>query len=208
MALTAHLGGVLGASGFALVATGCVFLQSQQAGPAWPMAAGTSVSGERMAPALQPDLEVKADLGAQPIPVREIEAMPVSIAEPAGGAIETAQLTARPQPPEPSAPAQPATFIVKFNNDAVIDDVIATWRRDRPAAKAMFADWAKGDPLFSNMDVVSCSYSGELILETLVPAGPDQARIQVRNLVEAIRGHGAVRYADPDFTAQPGGIGE
>lgn len=214
-----HFGGVLGAGGLALVAAGCAFLQTQQAGPTFAAAPAAVTEPDRMALAAEvPDEETaSANPPAEAI-TPTLDDAPSSLANapdiiPASGPqtrspapiIQPARQVVPPAPPpRADAPLQPATFIVKFKENDAIDEVIANWRRDRDTALAAYSSWAEGDPLFSAMDVVGCSYSGELILEAPVPAAPAAARTRVSDLVALIRGHSAVAYADPDFTAQPG----
>jgi hypothetical protein len=156
----------------------------------------------------------------QPLPERVIERPPETVAEaapePSGirpATVQTAPVrpaqtnTTPPQPQSVQAetfPVRRADFIVKFRANPSIDEVISTWRRDRDAARARFETWASGDPLFSQMEVSGCSYSGELILSTEIGGGPLPAEAEVDALVGRIRAHGAVAYADPDFTAHPG----
>ena len=117
----------------------------------------------------------------------------------------------RPQPPAQPTPVQAESYpvrradvIVKFRADPAIDQVISTWRRDRASAEAAFAAWAAADPLFSQMTIAGCSYSGELILSKEIGGGVVPAEAEVDTLTEQIRAHSAVAYADPDFTAHPG----
>lgn len=156
----------------------------------------------------------------QPLPDMVVERPPETVADPApqpsGIGPATQQTVPVPPPQASTTPPQPrpvqaetfpvrrADFIVKFRANPSIDEVISTWRRDRDAARAYFQTWAAGDPLFSQMEVSGCSYSGELILSTDIGGGPLPAEAEVDALVERIRAHGAVAYADPDFTAHPG----
>ncbi len=215
-----HFGGLLGGGGLAIVAAGCAYLQAQQANAAWPLPVIATAGMER------PSQPGEADIDTTPAPGTTGLAPPAPSAKPS--ALPPTSLAGEPDiipssaPPTLAEPAviqparqpqgevavdgatQPATFIVKFKENDAIDEVIANWRRDRPAARAAFVGWAEGDPLFSNMQVVGCSYSGELILEAEIPAGPSAARAGVARLIEEIRAHDAVGYADPDFIAQPG----
>ena len=95
-------------------------------------------------------------------------------------------------------------FIVKLKDVAAVDQAIKMCRRDLEEAQAMFGDWAAGDAVFSGMQLVGCSYSGELILRQALAAAPAGGERQVDGLLERIRGHENVAYADPDFTARVG----
>ena len=95
-------------------------------------------------------------------------------------------------------------FIVKVKDVEAIDQAIAMCRRDLEKAQAMFGDWAASDAVFSGMQLVGCSYSGELIVRQALTAVPAGGERQVDALLERIRGHENVAYADPDFTARVG----
>lgn len=210
-----HFGGLLGGAGLAIVALGCAFLQAEQAGSSLTVPTIASTGMQREAPRADrpedlflPPTMTLSEVPDAPAPLSSIENEPDIIAASGPLTIATApslQPARQPVPtPDAGEPVQPATFIVKFRETDAIDEVIANWRRDRDAAEAAYAAWAQDDPLFSTMEVVGCSYSGELILEASVPAAPAAARARVGALVDLIRGHSAVAYADPDFTAQPG----
>lgn len=213
-----HFGGLLGGGGLAIVAAGCLFLQAQQAGPSWtvPTSASGGIEGEanRTGPPIDfvpPRSMTFSDLPdapVEPVDRTSLQNEPDIIAAsgpPTIAPVPSFQPARQPVPAQGAGePVQPATFIVKFKESDAIDEVIANWRRDRDAAEAAYAAWAEDDPLFSMMDVVGCSYSGELILEASVPAAPAAARARVNALVDLIRAHSAVAYADPDFIAQPG----
>lgn len=210
-----HFGGLLGGVGLAIVTAGCAFLQAQQAGPSWTVPTIASPGMEREAPQadtpedlVPPRTMTLGEVSDASVPLSSLENEPdiiVASGPPTIAPAPSLQPARQPVPtPDAGEAVRPATFIVKFRENDAIDEVIANWRRDRDAAEAAYAAWAQGDPLFSTMDVVGCSYSGELILEASVPAAPAAARARVGALVDLIRGHSAVAYADPDFTAQPG----
>lgn len=222
-----HLGGLLGAGSLMLVLAGCAFLQSYQHETrsdfiSLPASSALVVpepgDGPPVAELGTPPVQAEPPMAEmvpldQPVPIVEPPALP-EIVEPA--ILQTEQVAvapppARPAPPPGLRPAQAETFpvrraefIVKFRANDAIDDVIATWRRDRAGAEATFAEWAASDPLFSQMTIAGCSYSGELILATEVGGGPLPAEAEVDALIQRIRSHSAVAYADPDFTAHPG----
>ncbi|MEM6666051.1 MAG: hypothetical protein AAF638_06565, partial [Pseudomonadota bacterium] len=139
---------------------------------------------------------VTVDPLPRPAPPPQIREVVIAAPEPDPPVIRPAQA-------ETYKPVE-ATFIVKFKPDPAIDDVIAGWRMDREAAKAGFEAWASGDPVFGDMTLEGCSYSGELLLARRVEAPTSSPRQLVSALTSDIRGHSAVAYADPDFTAHPG----
>lgn len=234
MSTGVHFGGLLGGGGLAILAAGCAYLQAQQASTVWqmPVAATAGLDQEDKAPAKAASqvpatvITETATPVAEPVPVAVTQkpALPApdSTSSEDRRAMFAATGSAALEPPTQAqtarqlqtqsreaalgeeAPKQAATFIVKFKANEAIDNVIASWRRDKAAAEATFAQWAEGDAVFGDMRIVGCSYSGELILETRVPAGPGAARAGVDRVLTAIRGHASVSYADPDFTAQPG----
>lgn len=201
-----HFGGVLGGGGLAIVAAGCAFLQSQQASAFWPLPVAATANLERQETAATPadiDAPVAVPAIVQAAPQSSLAEQPDVLPASAPPTLAAVR-EARQGPPAATGPTQPATFIVKFRETPQIDDVIANWRRDKEAAKAIFSTWSADDPVFSSMTIEDCSYSGELILQADIPAAPATARQSVNDILGRIRGHSAVAYADPDFTAQPG----
>lgn len=170
-----------------------------------PVATISSQSLTRPQP--QPDMVIERPPEA---PAAHTDPVPPSIRPATVQTVPVPPAEIAPTPPQPQTvqaetyPVRRADFIVKFRANSSIDEVISTWRRDREAARARFETWAASDPLFSQMDVSGCSYSGELILSTEIGGGPLPVEAEVDALIERIRNHGAVAYADPDFTAHPG----
>lgn len=208
-----HYGGTLGLAGLAATLLGCAFLAANGPGAEaqawWPMPTlhvDVEPILEADAPAEELDVEVSADATLSPTPsdTRSPSQPPVSIPEPP--IIDETPVVV-PAQAETLRPMQ-ATFIVKFKPDPAIDDVIANWRRDREGAIAQFANWAEGDPVFGDMTLEGCSYSGELLLSRKIEAPLSGPQSLVTALTNDIRSHGAVAYADPDFTAHPGGTAE
>lgn len=97
---------------------------------------------------------------------------------------------------------QPARFVVKVK-DGETEALSRLYFRDRDAARASYRDWAADKPLFRTMDLVSCTYGGELVLR---PSGQAAAGGSEEILAE-LRAHPLVAYADPDFVAQAEGAG-
>ncbi|MEL6387543.1 MAG: hypothetical protein AAFR41_06890 [Pseudomonadota bacterium] len=95
-----------------------------------------------------------------------------------------------------------ARFIVKIK-DAEVEALTRLFFRNETAARTSFSQWAADKPLFSDFDLVSCSYSGEVILRQRLAArsGAD-LQAQRATLLQALRNHPQVAYADPDFIAQ------
>lgn len=215
---TVHFGGALGGAGLAATLGLCAWiatsvapangeqLMSATLSPSAPIAIESDANTiddmagvpalEQTFPDAQPgNVDIAAVQNASgavvplPAPVQPVADDPAPVAAPATVQTATAD----------RAPVQ-ATFIVKFTPNRALDSVVATWRRDREAAEATFADWAGDQPVFANARLVGCSYSGELIIQRPVPTGDGG----VDAVTEMIRSHPAVSYADPDFTAHPG----
>lgn len=207
-----HFGGTLGLAGLAATLLGCTFLAANGPGAEaqawWPM----PTRHMEVEPLLDEDpdagLEATVDANLSPslTPAERPIAPqpPISIPEPQ--IVDESPLVV-PAQAKTLRPMQ-ATFIVKFKPDPAIDDVIANWRRDREGALAQFASWAEGDPVFGDMTLEGCSYSGELLLSRKIEAPLSGPQSLVSALTNDIRSHGAVAYADPDFTAHPGGTAE
>lgn len=102
------------------------------------------------------------------------------------------------------SPADGVDFIVRIKDVDAVDKAVSLWRRDRGAAVAAFNAWAANEPAFAGMRLVGCSYSGEVILRHVFEPAAAASESQVDALLERIRGHENVAYADPDFTARVG----
>ncbi|MEM7768376.1 MAG: hypothetical protein AAF253_12960 [Pseudomonadota bacterium] len=97
---------------------------------------------------------------------------------------------------------QPRTvqFIVKVK-DGEAEALTRLYFRDEAAARASFADWASDKPLFRSMDLVACSYSGELVLRPAAASAAGEGA-DFDGVLAALRAHPLVSYADRDFVAQ------
>lgn len=209
-----HHGGLIGGVGLALTLAGCTYLAA--AGPGaeaqawWPMPTRHLETPATVNP--EADAEpisrgaMEADAAAPASVPDVIPSPPVVKPEREETVVAAPAVDAPVYTPVQAETLSPikATFIVKFKPDPAIDDVIAGWRNDREAAIAGFAGWAEDDPVFGEMTLEGCSYSGELLLSRSLEAPVNGARGAVSALTTDIRGHSAVAYADPDFTAHPG----
>ncbi|MEO0465711.1 MAG: hypothetical protein AAF216_04145 [Pseudomonadota bacterium] len=187
-----HYGGVLGVAGLAVTLAGCAYIAttaSAQSVSLMPIRSMEQIT----VPATGPLVEAIDEAPSPP------QVKPASLETP----VQTVEPAPEPATAETMTDVR-ATFIVKFKPDPAIDDVIANWRSNREAALARFAGWAADDPLFSEMTLEGCSYSGELLLARSLSVQSTGARGAVSTLTGDIRSHSAVAYADPDFTAHPG----
>ncbi|MEO0983295.1 MAG: hypothetical protein AAFX03_11665 [Pseudomonadota bacterium] len=104
--------------------------------------------------------------------------------------------------------SQSVDFIVRFNGVEEIDEVLGEFRSDPDAARAAFKAWAADKPPLQGLTLKDVTYSGECILTYT----PDNDRRPVRAIAAEVRQRleaaPGVRYADPDYTAHPGGIPE
>ncbi|MEM8616192.1 MAG: hypothetical protein AAGF20_04580, partial [Pseudomonadota bacterium] len=62
------------------------------------------------------------------------------------------------------ATAQTQHFIVRFDNEPLLDEVGKTFRRDEAAAREAYQAWRADHPDLSSLNLVRASFSGELIL--------------------------------------------
>lgn len=95
-----------------------------------------------------------------------------------------------------------ARYVVKVR-DGEAEALSRLYFRDREAAKASFETWAADKPLFRSMALVGCTYGGELVLQP--EAGDADTGPSGDLLLEALRAHPLVAYADPDYVAQAEG---
>ncbi|MEM0986992.1 MAG: hypothetical protein AAGJ32_12170 [Pseudomonadota bacterium] len=95
-----------------------------------------------------------------------------------------------------------AQYIVKIKSGEA-EGLTRLYFRDQGAAEASYRDWASDKPLFSKMDLVACSYGGEFVLSHEFTGDSSRdAAASPDALLEALRSHPLVAYADPDFVAQ------
>ncbi len=90
-------------------------------------------------------------------------------------------------------------FVVKVK-DGEVEALSRLYFRDRAAATASFEAWAADKAVFASMDLVSCTYGGELVLQAEPSAQP--ASRSGETVLEALRTHPLVAYADPDYVAR------
>ena len=128
-------------------------------------------------------------------------------------------IVAPPSAPEPSAPTpdiQPApeqrpsarilkqaSFIVRFNKGAAIDEHLALYRSDKSAGHAAFARWAAQHPELNGITLDRVNYSGEAIL-TYTGANDPNPASHAKEIQARLNSLSVVRYADPDYNAFPG----
>jgi len=94
-----------------------------------------------------------------------------------------------------------ATFIVRFDNEPVLNEIGKTFRRDGAGARAKFATWCEDYPDLQDLALVRASYSGELILA--LPQNDPKNR-SPRDVLNALQGMDNLAYAEIDEIAHPG----
>lgn len=99
----------------------------------------------------------------------------------------------------PQAPA--ATFIVRFKNEPMIDEICKNYRRDTHAAEAKFAAWSAKYPALQGLTLSRASYSGEIILA--LPKNDPNSRTPSQ-VLKALKGLDNLAYAEIDAVAQTG----
>lgn len=94
-----------------------------------------------------------------------------------------------------------ATFILRFNNEPVLDEICKNFRRDRAGSRAKFLVWSANHPELDGLVLASASYSGEIVLA--LPQNDFQNRTP-QQVLSAIKGMDNLAYADIDAIAQTG----
>ncbi|MEM9179248.1 MAG: hypothetical protein AAGA89_06030 [Pseudomonadota bacterium] len=94
--------------------------------------------------------------------------------------------------------ASAATFIVKFRNEPVLEQVCRNFRRDEAGTRKAFQAWAAQHPQLKGLQLVRASYSGDIILA--LPANDPEGRT-ARDVIAALESLPNVAYAEIDSMA-------
>lgn len=94
-----------------------------------------------------------------------------------------------------------ATFIVRFDDEPVLDAIGKSFRRDEAGARAAFADWQAEHPEVQGLILQRASYSGELILG--LSRNDAQGR-SAKDVLKALQAMDNNAYAELDGTATIG----
>lgn len=104
------------------------------------------------------------------------------------------------------ADAETVDFIVRFKDDIDAIETCLSMPRDQiEETRKIFSDWAAADPAMSGMVLKKISYSDEFILTWNSGIHRPLLRTEMTQKLEALKAMPGVKYADPDYTAQPRG---
>lgn len=104
----------------------------------------------------------------------------------------------------PGAAPGGVEIVVKFKDDAKVKDIIDTFWKNAPAAKAKFDAFKAGKPAFAGLKLDRVTYSNELVLVD-AEGGAAPARIAVmREIAAKLKTNPDISYADPNMTAHAG----
>lgn len=92
-----------------------------------------------------------------------------------------------------------ATFIVRFDDEPVLDEVGKSFRRDEAGARAKFESWREGRAALEGLTLKRASFSGELILG--LPIDSDRS---AKDVLKAMRAMDNLAYAEMDAMASTG----
>ena len=95
-----------------------------------------------------------------------------------------------------TAPA--ATFIVRFNNEPILDTVCRNFRRDETGMRTSYDEWAANHRQLQGLRLVRASYSGELLLA--LPKN-DPAGRSASDVIAALETIDSLAYAEIDSLA-------
>ena len=102
------------------------------------------------------------------------------------------------------APIRKADFVVRFKGLPEIEEYLELYRKDPEAGRAAFEAWARDKPELSGLTLTGVTYSDEAILTYVGAKDQIEPTASVRAIARRIQSVDGVRYADPDYTAQPG----
>lgn len=125
----------------------------------------------------------------------------------------------RPSVPAPNAPAlkspslqesatkrpeQAPEIIVRFKDDAKVKDIVDTFWKSVPAAKAKFEAFKKDRPEMADTALERVTYSGELVLVRLGRDGSPKGLAATRAIAARLAAAPDIAYAEVDATARIG----
>jgi hypothetical protein len=143
-------------------------------------------------------------LAATPQPALSETTSPATPAAPEpGSAVPGAQFA---QGAPAAAPAQAMEIVVKFKDDAKVKDIVDTFWKNAPAAKAKFEAFKKGRPEMADTVLDRVTYSNELVLVHKGGSVPPPQRLTaMRDIAKRLGAASDISYAEPNLTAHPGG---
>jgi hypothetical protein len=136
-------------------------------------------------------------------------------------AVDGSSATTQVTPPEPgssvpgvqfdqgapaAAPNQAIEIVVKFKDDKKVKDIVDTFWKNAPAAKAKFEAFKRGRPEMADTVLDRVTYSNELVLVHKGGAVPPAQRLTaMRDIAKRLGAASDISYAEPNMTAHPGG---
>lgn len=105
----------------------------------------------------------------------------------------------------PAAAAPDMEIVVKFKDDGKVKDIIDSFWKDQPSARAKFETFKAAHPEFANLKLDRVTYSNELVLVHAGGAAPDKRLAAMRDLAAKLKSSSDISYAEPNMTAHPGG---
>jgi hypothetical protein len=165
------------------------------------------VVGSIIAPRPAPPGALPLAAAPQPAPSDAITSDATSSAAPImpepGSAVPGVQFA---QGAPASAPNQAMEIVVKFKDDAKVKDIVDTFWKNAPAAKAKFEAFKKGRPEMADIVLDRVTYSNELVLVHKGGAVPPAQRLSaMRDIARRLGAASDISYAEPNMTAHPGG---
>lgn len=101
---------------------------------------------------------------------------------------------------------QTVDFIVRFKTGIdQLDACTKTYHEDEDAARKIFEEWAASHESMADLTLKKVSYSGEMLLVWDTGLKRPLLKTDISAKLEKIKAMAAVRYADPDYTAQAEG---
>jgi hypothetical protein len=148
-------------------------------------------------------------------------ALPLAATVQPEAALAAPDAAATPTPPEPgsavpgvqfaqgapaTAPGQAMEIVVKFKDDKKVKDIVDTFWKDAPAAKAKFESFKRGRPELSDTVLDRVTYSNELVLVHKGGSVPPAQRLTaMRDIAKRLGAASDISYAEPNMTVHPGG---
>jgi hypothetical protein len=97
-------------------------------------------------------------------------------------------------------------IVVKFKDDAKVKDIVDTFWKNAPAAKAKFEAFKRGRPEMADTVLDRVTYSNELVLVHKGGGAASPQRLAaMRDIAKRLGAASDISYAEPNMTAHPGG---
>ena len=127
------------------------------------------------------------------------------VPQPGSSVPAVAQAPATVTRPGAAAPQVGMEIVVKFKDDAKVKDIIDTFWKDQPSARAKFDALKARRPEFADLKLDRVTYSNELVLVDNSAAPAAQRLPAMRGIAAKLKDVSDISYAEPNMTAHPGG---